>query len=119
MQSIQTTGSIGDLFGAPVLLPIAPQAVPQSKRPNLKLPRTQDEISNHTYLLEMGTNEEKKHSMFLLRKSSSIPGNAPLKQMIDAGLVDTLVKFGTNVTDHKFTIDVLWTMTNIVSIHVG
>jgi len=39
--------------------------------------------------------------------------------MIEAGIVETLVKFGPNINDNQFIIDVLWTMTNIVSIHVG
>ena len=39
--------------------------------------------------------------------------------MIEAGVVDVLVKFGPQLNDSQFIIDVLWTMTNIVSIHVG
>ena len=39
--------------------------------------------------------------------------------MIDAGIVDVLITFGPQHPDHTFSTNVLWTMTNIMSIHVG
>jgi len=39
--------------------------------------------------------------------------------MIDAGIIDVLTQYNPQFNDATFLIDVLWTMTNIVSIHVG